>query len=117
MDLLDLCEGKNECGTLLKNCAKKGLFTGSQLQASLDTCLGPVGFAAASHRLLYKRWGLLRPTSTPQEPRHTVQPPLQAGARSTRRGLRVGVTDSLGWSFVWGPSTVVDRSFRYTAKA
>ena len=58
---------------------------------------------------------LLRPTPTLQEPRQTC--PLQAGARSTRRGLGVGVVNSLGGSFVWGPSTVVDRSFRYTAKA
>ena len=38
--------------------------------------------------------GLLRPTPTLQEPRHTGQPPLQAGARHTGRGLRVGVVDS-----------------------
>ena len=35
-----------------------------------------------------------------QEPRHTGQPPLQAGAWSTRSGLRVGVADLLGWGFV-----------------
>ncbi|MDG1204967.1 MAG: hypothetical protein P8N51_06300, partial [Pseudomonadales bacterium] len=27
--------------------------------------------------------------------------PLQAGARSTGRGLRVGVMDSFEWGFVW----------------
>ena len=40
--------------------------------------------------------GLLRPTPNFQEPRHTGQPPLQAGARSTGRGLRVGVVVSFG---------------------
>ena len=44
--------------------------------------------------------GLLRPTPTFQEPRQTGHPPLQAAARSTRWGLRVGVADSLGGSFV-----------------
>ena len=47
-------------------------------------------------------WGLLRPTPTLQEPRQKSHPPLQAGARSTRRGLGVGAVDSLGKSFVWG---------------
>ena len=46
--------------------------------------------------------GLLRPTSTPQEPRQQATHPLQAGARSTRRGLRVGVVDSFGGGFVGG---------------
>ena len=45
-------------------------------------------------------WGLLRPTPNFQEPRQTGQPALKAGARPTRRGLRVGVMDSLGGSFV-----------------
>ena len=40
---------------------------------------------------------LLRPAPTPQEPRQTGQPPLQAGARSTGRGFRVGVVDLLEW--------------------
>ena len=40
----------------------------------------------------------------PHAPRATANrpAPLQAGARSTRRGLRVGVIDSLEESFVWG---------------
>ena len=42
-------------------------------------------------------WRLLRPTPTLQEQRHTVQPPLQAGARATGRGFRVGVVDLLEW--------------------
>ena len=46
--------------------------------------------------------GLLRPTPTLQEPRQTGQPPFQAGARSTRRGLRVGAVVSFGGSFVGG---------------
>ena len=56
----------------------------------------------ASHRLRYWRWGLLRPTSTLQEPRKTGHAPLQEGARSTGRGLRVGVIVSLEKSFVRG---------------
>ena len=38
----------------------------------------------------------------PHAPRATANRavPLQAGARYTRRGLRVGVADSLGGSFV-----------------
>ena len=44
---------------------------------------------------------LLRPTPTLQESRHAGQPPLQEGARSTGRGLRVGVVDSFGWGFCW----------------
>jgi hypothetical protein len=44
--------------------------------------------------------GLLRPTPMLQEPRQTGQTLLLEGARSTRGGLRVGVVDSLGGSFV-----------------
>ena len=49
-------------------------------------------------------WGLLRPTPTLQEPRQKSHPPLQAGARSTRRGLGVGAVDSFGGGFVGGLS-------------
>ena len=42
--------------------------------------------------------------------------PLQAGARSTRRGLRVGVPDSLRRSFVWG-AQLMDCPSRRTAPA
>ena len=44
--------------------------------------------------------GLLRPTPTLQEPRHTGRPPLQAGARHTGRGLNVGVVDSFSKNLV-----------------
>ena len=53
------------------------------------------------HRTTYHDPGVTAPNPTPQEPLHTVHPLLQAGARSTRSGLKVGVVDSLGWSFVW----------------
>ena len=43
---------------------------------------------------------LLRPTPTPQKPRQTGHAPFQEGARSTGRGLRVGVVDSFEESFV-----------------
>ena len=42
--------------------------------------------------------------------------PLKAGARSTRRGLRVGVPDSLRRSFVWG-AQLMDCPSRRTAPA
>ena len=50
----------------------------------------------------YLRLGVT--ASNPHAPRATAKghPPLQAGARSTRRGLGVGAVDSLGKSFVWG---------------
>jgi len=50
----------------------------------------------------YLRLGVAAPT--PHAPRATANrpAPLQAGARSTRRGLRVGVLDSLGLRFVEG---------------
>ena len=42
--------------------------------------------------------------------------PLRTGARSMGMAVRVRVVDSFEWNFFWGPSTVVDRSFCYTAK-
>ena len=44
--------------------------------------------------------GLLHPIPTLQEPRQTGQPLLLEGARSTGRGLRVGVVNSFEESFV-----------------
>ena len=44
--------------------------------------------------------GLLRPTPNAPIAKANRAAPLQAEARSTRRGLRVGVADSLGGSFV-----------------
>ena len=59
--------------------------------------------------------GYCAQTPTPQAPRHTGQPPLNAEARSTRRGLRVGVTDSLGGGFVghiiFGPFSYLTHLF------
>ena len=50
-----------------------------------------------------------------QETRHTGQPPLQAGARSKRRGLRVGVVDSFEGGFVghiiFGPFSYLTHLF------
>ena len=60
--------------------------------------------------------GLLRPTPTLHESRHTGQPPFKPVHGRTGRGFRVGVVDSLGGSFAGG-ATAVDRSFRYTANA
>ena len=50
----------------------------------------------------YLRPGVTAPN--PHAPRATANrpAPLQEGARSTGRGLRVGVMDSLGGSFVGG---------------
>ena len=47
-------------------------------------------------------WAVTAPN--PHAPRATAHrpAPLNAGSRSTRRGLRVGVVDSFGRSFVWG---------------
>ena len=47
-------------------------------------------------------WGVTAPN--PHAPRATANrpTPLQAGARSTHRGLRVRVVDSFEESFVWG---------------
>ena len=61
--------------------------------------------------------GLLRPTPTPQKPRQTGHAPLQAGARSTRGGLRVGVVDSLGGDFVWGAEQRAKKQSSYSLPA
>jgi len=53
--------------------------------------------------------GLLSPTPTLQEPWQTGQPPLNAEARSTRRGLRVGVVVSFGGSFVCSAAPRIAR--------
>ena len=50
---------------------------------------------------------LLRPAPTPQEPRQTGQPLLLEGARSTRRGFRVGLVVS--WGGFLSTVTEVDR--------
>ncbi len=60
-------------------------------------------------------WGVTAPN--PHAPRATANrpAPLQAGARSTRRGLRVGVVDSLGGGFVghiiFGPFSYLTHLF------
>jgi hypothetical protein len=85
----------------LKIAQNKGLLTGIRLQASLYVCSGPVGLAAAPHQLLYWRWGYCaQPSRSKSYCKQAA--PLQAGARSTRRGFRVGVIVSLEKSFVRG---------------
>ena len=101
MDLLDLCEGINECRTLLKNCPKQRIINWKPA-AGVTLCM---------FRTSWPRCGLAPTTvlamgvtaPNPHAPRATANRPhpLQAGARSTRRGLRVGVVDSLEWGFVW----------------
>jgi hypothetical protein len=59
----------------------------------------PIQDQLASHQLLYKRGGLLRPTPTLQEPRQAGHAPSR-GCTVHAQGLRVGVIDSLGGSFV-----------------
>ena len=64
----------------------------------------------ASHRLRYWRWGLLRPTSTLQEPLHTGQPP---SSRCTVHALGVkswGVR-FIGTEFCLAPPTAVADIF------
>ena len=55
-------------------------------------------------------WGVTSPNSHDSRAMANRPAPLQEGARSTRRGLRVGVVDSLGGGFVGG-AAAVDRSF------
>ena len=56
--------------------------------------------------------GLLRLTPNLQEPLQTGQPPLMQGhgPRSTGRGLRVRVVDSLERGFVWGAQAMAGPS-------
>jgi hypothetical protein len=58
--------------------------------------------AVRPSRCIPRSGGLLRPTPNPQAPKAKVNgaASLKAEARSTRRGLRVRVVDSLGRSFV-----------------
>ena len=68
----------------------------------------------------YTHANYLRPGVTAPNPHAPITKanrpaPLQAGARSTRRGLRVGVTDSLGGGFVghiiFGPFSYLTHLF------
>ena len=60
-----------------------------------------IAHLAAGHPLSAPRSGVTAPyTHTSGTTAHRPSP-LEAGARSTRRGLRVGLVESFGLGFVW----------------
>jgi hypothetical protein len=71
-------------------------------QTQFSLCDPPCRSTATAPNTTVHDPGLLHPN--PRAPRATANraAPLQAGARSMGRGLRVGVVDSFGWGFVWG---------------
>ena len=50
----------------------------------------------------YERTEVTAPNPLAPRAKANRPAPLQAGARSTRRGSRAGVVDLLEWGFVWG---------------